>query len=320
MAREEQYINEYRPQWEQLELTIIKMDQKNRCKLSAVELKEYLNLMKRVSHHLAYSRTHFPESALCQYLNELSVRAHNQLYVVKKSNFKDVTSYLKSGFALRIRENRAYIFAAFLIFIIGCAISYSLVVSNPQNAGLFLPESYTAQDNWDMQDSAWQEEQFFYLSSFVTTNNIGVAIKAFAFSITAGVLTSYVLFANGTMLGALTGLFALNSSNMLNYWALILPHGILELSAIFISGGAGLRVGLSLLIPGPYKRKDALIKQAKEAVMLMPGVIVMLTMAGLIEGFLTPARIPIFVKLGIAALTAVMLVLYVGLKRKNKAN
>lgn len=317
MAREEQYIKIYRVQWEQLEQYIKIMDKKNKKRLTARELKAYLDLQKRVSHHLAYSRTHFPESALCQYLNELSVRAHNQLYVVKKSNLKDFTSYFTIGFPQRLRENKMYILTAFLIFMVGCILSYLLVVSNSQNAGLFLPEEYTVREDWDLKDSAWQEEQFFYLSSYVTTNNIGVAIKAFVLSITAGVMTCYVLFANGTMLGALTGLVSLNSSQMLYYWALILPHGIIELTAIFISGGAGLRVGKALLIPGPYKRKDALIKEAKEAVMLMPGVIAMLMLAGLIEGFLTPARIPMQFKLGFAVLTAVMLVLYGGVKRKK---
>lgn len=317
MAREEQYINEYRPQWEQLEHYIKKMDKKNISKLSAGELKDYLMLMKGVSHHLAYSRTHFPESALCKYLNELSVRAHNQLYVVKKSNMKAFLDYFKFGFARRIRENWTFILAAFIIFMIGSVVSYFMVISDPQTAGLFLPEEFTAQENWDMKDSAWQEEQFFFLSSYVTTNNIGVAIKAFAFSITAGALTSYVLFVNGTMLGALTALVGQNSSNMINYWALILPHGIIELSAIFIAGGAGLRMGLALLFPGPYKRIDALIKQAKEAVMLMPGVVVMLIIAGLIEGFLTPARIEVWFKLLFAAVTAIMSVLYVGLKKKK---
>ncbi len=317
MAREEQYVKEYRPQWEQLELLIKKLDKKSKNKLTAGELKEYLNLMKRVSHHLAYSKTHFPNSSLCQYLNELTVRAHNQLYVVKKSSWKAFTSYFTSGFANRIRENWAYILGAFLIFLVGGLVSYLLVVMNPQNASLFLPETFTAREDWDMQDSAWEEEQFFFLSSYVTTNNIGVAIKAFAYSITWGVMTVYILWSNGAMLGALTGLVSVNTTQMFNYWALILPHGILELFAIFVSGGAGLRMGLALLFPGPYKRKDALIKQAKEAVMLMPGVVVLLIMAGLIEGFLTPARIPMAFKLAFAALTGVMLIVYIGRSRKK---
>ncbi|PKM51824.1 MAG: hypothetical protein CVV02_04230 [Firmicutes bacterium HGW-Firmicutes-7] len=318
MAREENYVSQYKPQWEQLEEYIKTIDKKGYSNLSAKELKDYLNLMKRVSHHLAYSRTHFTGSPLCQYLNDLSVRAHNHLYVVKKSSFKEFRAYFTGGFAKRIQDNKNYIIAAFLIFIAGFILSYILVLTDINNAQFFLPGEYIQQTDWELSDSAWKEEQFFFLSSYVTINNIGVAIKAFVLSITAGVLTTYILFVNGALLGALTSLVAQNSSNILYYWALILPHGIIELSAIFISGGAGLRVGKALLIPGQYKRKDALIKNAKEAVMLMPGVILMLIMAGLIEGFLTPANISITFKLIFAAGTAISMVLYMIIPRKER--
>lgn len=317
MAREEIYVSQYRPQWEQLEEYIKKIEKKGYSNLSAEELKDYLNLMKRVSHHLAYSRTHFSGSPLCQYLNDLTVRANNHLYVVKKSNFKGIITYFTTGFAQRLKENKNYIIVAFLIFMAGFILSYILVFNDVQNAGFFLPEEYIQAADMDISESAWQEEQFFFLSSFVTINNIGVAIKAFVFSVTAGVFTIYVLFLNGALLGALTSLVAQNSSNILNYLSLILPHGIIELSAIFISGGAGLRVGKSLLIPGQYKRKDAFIKNAKEAVMLMPGVFLMLIMAGLIEGFLTPAKIPMSVKLTFAAGTAIAMLLYMIIRRKE---
>ncbi|PKM93646.1 MAG: hypothetical protein CVU84_14875 [Firmicutes bacterium HGW-Firmicutes-1] len=317
MAREETYISQYKPQWEQLENYIKTIDKKGYGNLSAKELKDYLNLMKRVSHHLAYSRTHFTGSPLCQYLNDLSVRAHNHLYVVKKSNLKEFSNYFANGFAKRLKDNKHYIIAAFFIFMFGFILSYILVQNDVQNAGFFLPEEYIQLTDWDLADSEWEEEQFFFLSSYVTINNIGVSIKAFVYSITAGILTTYILFFNGALLGALTSLVTQNSSHILNYWALILPHGIIELSAIFISGGAGLKVGKSLLIPGQYKRKDAFIKSAKEAVMLMPGIILMLIMAGLIEGFLTPARLPMLYKLIFAGITAIAMLLYIIIPRKE---
>lgn len=318
MLKEDRYINGHKSQWEQLENYIKQIEKKGYSAFSAEELKEYLRLMKNVSHHLAYSRTHFTDSSLCQYLNELSVRAHNHLYVVKKSNLRSVIDYFKTGFAIRLKANRYYILAAFLLFMIGFAVSYLMVLNNPQSAGFFLPPDVLEIEDWDIKDSAWQEGQFFYLSSMVTVNNIGVSIKAFVFGITAGVLTSYVLLVNGGLLGALSSLVAQNTSNIFYFWALILPHGIIELSAIFISGGAGLRIGKALLMPGQYKRKDALIKNAKEAVMLMPGVIMLLIIAGLIEGFLTPAKISPYFKMGFAICTAVILVLYLLVPRKKR--
>lgn len=317
MGKEELYISQHKSQWEQLENYIIRIEKKGYSALNASELKEYLKLMKNVSHHLAYSRTHYSESPICQYLNELSVRAHNHLYIVKKSNFKSVIDYFKSGFVSRLKANRYYIFVSFLLFMLGFLVSYIMVFNNPQTASFFLPSEFLQMQDWDMKDSPWQEGQFFYLSSFVTVNNIGVSIRAFVFGITAGILTIYVLLVNGGLLGALSSLVMNSASNSLYFWALILPHGIIELSAIFIAGGAGLRIGKALLIPGQYKRKDALIKSAKEAVMLMPGVIILLIIAGLIEGFFTPARLSPYFKLIFAFCTAIGLILYLVVPRKE---
>lgn len=317
MAREDSYIKQYKNQWEQLENYIKQIEKKGYSGFSASELKEYLKLMKNVSHHLAYSRTHFDDSPLVQYLNELSVRAHNHLYVVKKSNFKAVIEYLKSGFSSRLKANRYYILSAFFLFMIGFLVSYFMVLNDQQTAGFFLPPEFSEVQDWDMKDAAWQEGQFFFLSSMVTVNNIGVSIKAFVFGITAGVFTIYVLLVNGGLLGALSSLVAQNASSSFYFWALILPHGIIELSAIFIAGGAGLRIGKALLLPGQFKRKDALIKNAKEAVMLMPGVIVLLIIAGLIEGFFTPARISPYFKLAFAVCTAIVLILYLLVPKKE---
>lgn len=316
MIREEAYVKQYKEQWELLEEYIRRIDIKGFSKLSAHELKSYLDLMKRVSHHLAYVRTHFPDSSLCKYLNQLSVRANNHLYVVKKTKMKHVFSYITTGFAEQIRQNKVYILTAFLIFMVGAILSFILVLVSSENATFFLPEQYIESGNTEMKDSGWEEDQFFFLSSYVMTNNIGVAVKSFVFSVTAGIMTVYVMFMNGALLGALSCLVMKGPSNMAYYWALILPHGIFELSAIFIAGGAGLRAGKALLLPGQYKRKDAFIREAKEAVMLMPGVVILLVLAGLIEGFFTPARIPALIKLAFAAGTGVIMALYI-IRRGN---
>lgn len=316
MANEENYILRYKPQWEQLEAYIKIIDKKGYSNLTTQEIKTYLDLMKRVSHHLAYVKTHFPKSRLCGYLNDLSVRAHNHLYVVKKSNFKAIGTYVTNGFARRLVQNRGYILAAFLVFMAGMLVSMVMVAQNPDNAGFFLPTAYLQNQDFNISESSWQEEQFFFLSSYVMINNIGVAIKSFAFGATAGIMTLYVLAVNGALVGALTQLVIDSSGQIGHYLALLLPHGIIELFAIFIAGGAGLRVGLSLLMPGQFRRRDSFIKEAKESVMLMPGVIMMLVLAGLVEGFLTPARIPYEAKLIFAGATALLLLLYLALPRK----
>jgi uncharacterized membrane protein SpoIIM required for sporulation len=98
---------------------------------------------------------------------------------------------------------------------------------------------------------------------------------------------------------------------------LILPHGIIELTAIFISGAAGLIIAKHLLLPGQYSRKDSLIAGTKQAVSLLAGVVILLIIAGLIEGFFTPLNISPISKLSFAALTAILLAAYYFLTTTN---
>ena len=117
------------------------------------------------------------------------------------------------------------------------------------------------------------------------------------------------LFLNGALLGALTALVYLRG-NPLTYWSLILPHGIIELTAIFISGAAGLLIAKHIILPGRYSRKDALIAGAKQAVSLMSGVVIMLVIAGLIEGFFTPRAVGAEMKLIFAGATGLSIISY----------
>lgn len=315
--KEARFIEQHKKQWEELEGYITYIKKKGYKKMQPEELDAYLDLMKCVSHHLSYARTHFAKGRLVDYLNQLTVRANNQLYIVKSTTLKAIIHYFRDGFANRCKQYRAYLLTSTSIFLIAMLIAYIMVQVDSQNGLLFLPEELVAND-WTDINTAFNEDEFFFMSSYIMANNIGVAIKAFVYGITAGIMTLEVLWVNGIMLGALTSIVAKGTSNIWIYWSLILPHGVFELAAIFISGGAGLMIGKAIWMPGEYKRKDAIIEAAKEAVMFMPGVIVLLIMAGLIEGFLTPSSLPVEVKLGFALVTFIVLVVYFGTPRKEK--
>jgi uncharacterized membrane protein SpoIIM required for sporulation len=150
------------------------------------------------------------------------------------------------------------------------------------------------------------------MSAMIMTNNIRVALSAFALGISACIGTVYALVYNGIIMGGLAGYLTGTGGNMLVFWSLILPHGILELTAIFLSGACGLMIGRAVVIPGEFSRRHALIKAAKEAAFLIPGIVLLLVVAGLIEGFFTPLALPPAVKLTFAGLTFTGLVVYIG--------
>jgi uncharacterized membrane protein SpoIIM required for sporulation len=148
------------------------------------------------------------------------------------------------------------------------------------------------------------------MSASIMTNNIRVAVFAFAGGVTFGILTIYLLVTNGILLGALAALFW-HYGKSYHFWAYIVPHGIIELTAIFIAGGSGLLMGYKLLVPGQYSRGFQLKNQAKRSVQLLLGTVPLFVIAGVIEGFITPSAISLEAKYIVAFLTVIGLILYV---------
>jgi len=125
-------------------------------------------------------------------------------------------------------------------------------------------------------------------SSFIMTNNIQVAFLAFAGGVLFGLLSGYVLLFNGLTLGVI-GALCQRYGLALPFWSFVLPHGVIELSVIFIAGGSGLMLGHALLSPGLLRRRDALAQAAQKAVRLIIGSVPLLVIAGTIEGFISPS-------------------------------
>ncbi len=149
------------------------------------------------------------------------------------------------------------------------------------------------------------------MSSAIITNNIKVAIFAFAGCVTLGAFTLFILLQNGLMLGGVGALFA-NAGFGTDFWATVAPHGFIELTAIQIAGAAGLLISAGILAPGRLRRRDAVTQAARRAGVLIAGVASMLVVAGTIEGFFSPLRLPAVDRIAFGAVTAVLLVLYFG--------
>jgi uncharacterized membrane protein SpoIIM required for sporulation len=141
-------------------------------------------------------------------------------------------------------------------------------------------------------------------------NNFQVSFFAFSGGILLGLGTIYVLVSNGFMLGVLAAGVTSTSAGV-QFWAFVAPHGVIELPAIIISGAAGLLIGQALVDPGPYSRLDALRVAGREAAVIMLGVISFLAVAGIVEGFFSPALIPVTVKFVGAAGLAIAFACYI---------
>ena len=137
-------------------------------------------------------------------------------------------------------------------------------------------------------------------SSGIMTNNLTVTFMAFAAGITAGLGTVSLIFFNGLLIGVIAT--ACQQAHMSrDLWSFVCPHGSLELPAIFIAGGAGLRLASGMLFPDLYSRRDSIALAGRDAVRLVAGVIPMLVIAGTIEGFFSPSGAPAMLKFGVGA-------------------
>jgi uncharacterized membrane protein SpoIIM required for sporulation len=157
------------------------------------------------------------------------------------------------------------------------------------------------------------------VASSIIANNVQVAFGAFAFGITAGVGTLVVLSFNGLFFGAVLGLFA---NYGLATWLLtfVAGHGILELTAIFMAGGAGLLIGRAVVAPGDLMRRDALVRNGRLAIELVGAAACLLLLAGTIEGFLSASNAPTLLKLTVSAASAVLVAAYFAAGRRAAAD
>ena len=163
-------------------------------------------------------------------------------------------------------------------------------LDDPGAAAGLVPGEYQSvtEPRAEGQDLGLATDEEAAFSAAIMTNNIRVTLLAFAAGILAGLGTAAVLILNGVLLGAVGGL-AVGAGNGRPFFELVAAHGVLELSCIVVAGAAGLRLGWALVEPGTGTRGDALRREARPALAIVLGTAPWLVVAGLVEGFVTPA-------------------------------
>jgi len=169
-----------------------------------------------------------------------------------------------------------------------------------------LAEAYVNDDF----EAYYSSEAAAEFATSVFINNIWVSFLAFALGIVFCVGTAYVLVLNGFAVGQAAGLFVA-AGQLPKFFGLILPHGLLELSAIFIAGGTGLVLGWTIVSPGDRTRADALADEGRRSIVVIMGLILVFLAAALIEGFVTGAPLSTFIRVGIGAATWTAFTLYI---------
>jgi uncharacterized membrane protein SpoIIM required for sporulation len=286
----QQFIAERRTRWEQLE-RLLRQSQRRR-RLSPDELTTLGRLYRQAASDLAVARRDYPDDRATRYLEQLVGRAHPAIYRRDAGGWASLWRFVTAGFPQAYRQAGRYTAVAFALLALPFLVIFAGTVVDPAVGRSVVPRSSVVQGI--ERGESWLEierAERGFASSTIMTNNIQVTIVAFSGGITFGLLTVYVLVFNGLVTGAVAGLAATHGLGI-ELLSFVSPHGGIELSVIFLAGGAGLRMGHAMLSPGLLSRGAALTVAARQAVPLVAGGAVLLVIAGLFEGFVSPSGIP----------------------------
>jgi uncharacterized membrane protein SpoIIM required for sporulation len=312
----ERFLARKREAWESFHRLARRMERTGVSGLATGEIPPFAAQYREVAADLARARTYQVDPRVIEYLERIVSAGHNALYGARGRQRTPFAHYLLRDFPAAVVESRAYVFVALLLFMVPAAAAYVMIRERPNMAEEVMPQVMISRAE---QAAAREAEERTYaqtdaenrpiVAAMIITNNIQVSFGAFVGGLTCGLLTAWLLVANGMMLGFGFGLFK-NYGVLSNLTTFVAGHGVLELTAIFISAGAGFRMAKALIAPGDRTRKDALVVEGRIAVRMVGAVVTLLAIAGTIEGLLSTSNAPAAWKFGVSLATVVLLVLY----------
>lgn len=285
--------------------------------LSHPELQELGLLYRQTASDLATVREDATSKQLAAYLNQLLGRAHNLVYMGGKPKVSGLIGFYRDTYPAIFRSVWRQTALATIIFFVTGIAAWLVTIHDPAFASRLLgPEMMQTIERREM----WTHSVVTIkplASSEIMTNNLTVAFTTFALGITAGIGTILELVLNGLMIGVV-GAATWRAGMALQLWSFVAAHGVLELPAIFISGGAGLEIARGMLFPGLLPRRDSLAQAGGRASRLLLGTVPMLIVAGVIEGFVSPSDLPDWMKFALAAVLFALLITYLSWSPKTE--
>jgi uncharacterized membrane protein SpoIIM required for sporulation len=305
----DRYIARNQPGWDRLE-QLTKQARHGISSLAPTELDELVQLYQRVSSQLSYARTYFRDPVLINRLTRIVAAANGVIYGKRARTarvLRDFFVWTFPGAVYHIR--RAIFWSAALTFVPAILLGVWLTHS-PQAldaSGARAERQEVVQNQFEQYYSDQPHPVFF---AEVTTNNIRVSFLIFAVGIVAPLLgPGLLLLYNGLNVGVI-GAWMVSEGDGWRFFGFILPHGMLELSAVVISGGAALAIGWALFVPGDRSRSDALRDEGRRLVTVVMGLMVMFLAAGSIEGFITGSGLPVALRVGVGVAGWLVFILY----------
>lgn len=280
-------------------------------RLHREEVRELGRIYRRTASDLAIARAESRDPRLINYLNSLVIRAHGRIYRADAQGSQRIRNFFAREFPRTFRNTWRYTAFSFAVFALFSVIGFVGTQQDPEFSEILGVPAGFRELYIETKTHWWEDlnEANQIGASRIVTNNIQVTIYTFAFGAMFGAGTLFFLAYNGANIASVVALTykAGFGNDLITFMA---GHGVVELSCIFMAGGAGLLIGSALVMPGDLSRADALKTRGKSAVRLMVGVAVLLIIAAIIEAFISPAPIDPRIKFSIAAITGIALYSY----------
>lgn len=298
-----------RPAWDRL-ADLTSRAHRGVSRLSAPELDELIRLYQRTSAHLSYARTYYRDPGLTARLTRAVAAAGAVIYGTRPRTLRSFTRFFSSTFPAAVWHSRRFVLVSFLLLMLPALAAGAWLGTSDvalEAAGPAAAREQYLNEDFEAYYSSDPAGQF---ATQVTTNNIQVAITAFAAGILFCVGTAWILISNGAGVGFAGGLFV-NAGQADKFFGLILPHGLLELTAVIIAGAAGLKLGWALIDPGDRTRAEALTEEGRRAIVIVLGLVLVFITAGLIEGFITGSGLPTYLRVGVGVAVELAFLTYI---------
>jgi uncharacterized membrane protein SpoIIM required for sporulation len=299
------FVLAHRPTWDRLEALV-----KRRRRLTGAEVDELVDLYQRVSTHLSMVRSASSDSVLIGRLSGLVARARSAVTGAHAPLWSEFIRFWTVSFpVVAYRAWRWWLGTAVVFFFVTALIAMWVSGNHEVQSAIGTPSEIDELVNKDFA-SYYSENPAGSFALQVWVNNSWVAAQCIGFAVLLGLPIPYVLFQNAANLGAIGGLmFDAGKADI--FLGLLAPHGLLELTAVFLAGAAGMRLGWSVVSPGNRARGQVLAEQGRAVVAVAVGLVGVLLVSGLIEAMVTPSPLPTFVRIGIGVAAEIAFLSYI---------
>lgn len=299
------FVAAHQAEWDRLDHLVAR-----RRRLSGDEVDELITAYQRTATHLSAVRTAGYDPALAARLSTRVARARSAVTGSHTPTWRSVGRFAVVSFPAMAYKARWWWLATAAGSLLVALIMGWWIARSPGVQDSLLPKAQASQlVNSQFRDYYSQYAATSFAAK-VWTNNVWVAARALIFGILLGIPTLLVLFENSANLAVDGGLMFAHGRGV-EFFALLLPHGMLELSAVFLAAAAGLRLGWQIVDPGPLPRTQALAQAGRETITIAKGLIVVLLVSGVIEAFVTPSPLPTWARISIGACVEAAFLTYV---------